>query len=164
MFLLVQAAQESKQNFCIFKKWYQNKTKWLQIAPGFSKDKTKLLVVPKKIWKRIGTKAFGPNFSSTDRKRFASVQNFVSKTNIFDLFWNKSSKTKAFDLERILVWHCYSGCTATVRMTKNFASGPTATVRMTKNFASGRTATVRITKNFASGRTATVRMKRMTCC
>ncbi len=61
----------------------------------------------KKIWKRTRTKAFGLNFSSTDRKRFVSIQNFVSKTNIFDLFWNKSSKMKAFDLERTLVWHCY---------------------------------------------------------
>ncbi len=71
--------------------------------PGFSKDKTKLFVVPKKFWKRTRTKAFGPKFSSTDRKHFVSIQNFVSKTNIFDLFWNKSCKTKAFDLERTLV-------------------------------------------------------------
>jgi hypothetical protein len=46
---------------------------------------------------------FEPKFSSIDRKRFVSIQNFVSKTNIFDLFWNKSRKTKAFDLERTLV-------------------------------------------------------------
>jgi hypothetical protein len=72
-------------------------------ASGFSKDKTKLFVVQKKIWKRTRTKAFGPNFSSTDRKRFVSIQNFFSKTNIFNLFWNKSSKTKAFDFERTLV-------------------------------------------------------------
>ena len=52
------------------------------------------------------TKAFGPKFSRTDWKRFVSIQNFVSKTIIFDLFWNKSSKTKASDLERTLVWHC----------------------------------------------------------
>jgi hypothetical protein len=45
----------------------------------------------------------GRKLSSTDRKRFVLIQNFVSKTNIFDLFWNKSSKTKAFDLERTLV-------------------------------------------------------------
>ncbi len=80
-----------------------NETKTFQIAPGFFKDKTKLLVVPKKIWKRTKTKAFGPKFSSTDRKRFVSIHNFVSKTNIFDLFWNKSNKTKAFVLERTLV-------------------------------------------------------------
>jgi hypothetical protein len=43
------------------------------------------------------------NSFSTDRKRFVSIKNFVSKTNTFDLFWNESSKTKAFDLERTLV-------------------------------------------------------------
>jgi hypothetical protein len=67
------------------------------------KDKTKLLFVLKNVWKRYKTKAFGPKFLSTDRKLFISIQNFVSKTNIFDLFWNESSKTKAFDLERTLV-------------------------------------------------------------
>jgi hypothetical protein len=72
-------------------------------VPGFSKDKIKLFVVPKKIWKRTRTKAFGPNFSSTDGKRFVSIQNFVSKTNIFDIFWNKSIKMKAFDLKRTLI-------------------------------------------------------------
>jgi hypothetical protein len=86
-----------------FQKFYQNKTKTFQIAPGFFKDKTNHLLVPKKNWKSTRTKAFGPNFSSTDRKRFVPSQNFVSKTNIFDLFWNKSSKTNAFDLERTLV-------------------------------------------------------------
>jgi hypothetical protein len=74
-----------------------------QIAPGLFKDNTKLLLVPKKIWKSTRTKAFGPNFSSNDRKRFVSIHNFVSKTNTFNLFWNKSGKTNAFDLERTLV-------------------------------------------------------------
>jgi hypothetical protein len=102
-FSLLQAAQESKQNVFIFKKLYQNDTKMLQIAPGFFKYKKKLFSCLKKIWKRTRTKAFGPQFSGTDRKRFVSIQNFVSKTNIFNLFWNKSTKTKAFDLERTLV-------------------------------------------------------------
>jgi predicted patatin/cPLA2 family phospholipase len=74
-----------------------------QTAPGFIEDKIKLLFVSKKFLKRTRTKAFVPKFSSNDKKRFVSIQNFVSKTNIFDLFWNKSSKTKAFDLERTLV-------------------------------------------------------------
>ena len=107
-FCLLQTAQESKQNVFIFKKLYQNETKMLQIAPGFFKYKKKLFSCLQKIWKRTRTKAFGPQFSGTDRKRFVSIQNFVSKTNIFDLFWNKSRKTKPFDLERTLVWHCYS--------------------------------------------------------
>ena len=74
-----------------------------QIAPEFFKDKEKLLAVPKKILKRTRTKAFGLRLSSTNRKRFVLIQNFVLKMNIFDLFWNKSRKTKAFDLERTLV-------------------------------------------------------------
>jgi hypothetical protein len=76
----------------------------LQIAPGLFKNKTKLLFVSKIFfWKRNKSKAFGPKFFSNDRKLFVSIQNFVSKTNIFDFFWNESSKTKAFDLERTLV-------------------------------------------------------------
>ncbi len=55
-FCLLQPAQESKQNFCIFKKWYQNKTKTLQIVPEFSKDKIKLFVVPKKFGNRTEQK------------------------------------------------------------------------------------------------------------
>ncbi len=33
--------------------------------------------------------------------------NLVSKTNIFDFFWDVSRKTKANDLEKTLVWHYY---------------------------------------------------------
>jgi hypothetical protein len=36
------------------------------IVPGFLKDKTKLLFVSKKFWKRTRTKAFGPKLSGTD--------------------------------------------------------------------------------------------------
>ena len=107
-FCLLQTAQESKQNVCILKKWKQNETKTFQIAPGFFKDKTKLLIVSRNFWKLTRTKAFEPKFSSTDRKCFVPIQIFVSKTNLFDLFWNKSRKTKAFDLERTLIWHCYT--------------------------------------------------------
>jgi hypothetical protein len=57
--LFVPSYSGTKQNFFIFKKWYQNKTKTFQIAPGFLKDRTKLLVVYKKFWKRTRTKAFG---------------------------------------------------------------------------------------------------------
>jgi hypothetical protein len=38
-----------------------------------------------------------------ERERFESIMNFVSKTNIFDFFWNVSRKTKANDLEITLV-------------------------------------------------------------
>ncbi len=75
----------------------------LQIAPGFSKDKTKRLDNLKKFWKRNKRKAFGQKILRTDRKHFVSIQNFDSKTFTFDLFWNKSSKTEASDLERLLI-------------------------------------------------------------
>ncbi len=80
----------------------------LQIAPGFSKDKTKRLDNLKNFWKRNKTKAFGPKILRTDRKHFVSIQNFDLKTFTFDLLWNESSKTEASDLERSLIWHCYT--------------------------------------------------------
>jgi hypothetical protein len=87
---------------CNLKKLYQNETKTFEIVPGLFKDKRKLLVIPKKFGN--GPKqAFGPKVSISHRKRFVLVHNFVKKTNVFDLFWNKSCKTKAFDLERTLV-------------------------------------------------------------
>jgi hypothetical protein len=101
-FSLLQAAQESKQNVFILKNVIKSKTKTLQIAAEFFKYK-KTFSCLKKIWETNQNKSFGPKFFSTDRKRFVSFQNFVSKTNIFDLFWNTSAKTKAFHLERKLV-------------------------------------------------------------
>ncbi len=61
-FCLLQASQESKQNFCIFKKWYQNETKTLQVAPGFSKDKTKLFCCSNKILETDQNKSFWTKF------------------------------------------------------------------------------------------------------
>jgi hypothetical protein len=65
MFLFVPSYSGTKQNFYIFNKWYQNKTKTFQIAPGFLKDRTKLVVVYTKFWKQTRTKAFGQKNSST---------------------------------------------------------------------------------------------------
>jgi hypothetical protein len=92
-----------KTEILYFKKLYQNETKTLQIAPGFSKDKTKRIDNLKNFWKQNKTKAFGQKFFRTDRKRFVSIQNFDLKTFTFDLFWNESSKTEACDLERSLI-------------------------------------------------------------
>jgi hypothetical protein len=61
-------------------------------VPGFFKDKTKLLLVPKKFWKSTRTKAFGPNFSSTDRKGFVSIQNLFQKRIYSIFFGTKASK------------------------------------------------------------------------
>jgi hypothetical protein len=75
----------------------------LQIAPGFSKDKTKRLDNLKNFWKRNKTKAFGPKILRTDGKHFVLIQNFDLNTFTFNLFWNESSKTEASDLERSLI-------------------------------------------------------------
>jgi hypothetical protein len=63
--LFVPSYSGTKQNFFILKKWYQNKTKMFQIVPGLLKDRTKLLVVFKKFWKRTRTKALGQKIFST---------------------------------------------------------------------------------------------------
>ena len=107
VFVCFKLLRNQNRTFVFSKKWHQNETKTLQIAPGFSKDKTKRLDNLKYFWKRNKTKAFGPKILRTDRKRFVSIQNFDLKTFTFDLFWNESSKTEASDLERSLIWHCY---------------------------------------------------------
>jgi hypothetical protein len=63
-FCLLQATQEQNKTF-LLKKWYQNETKTLQNATGFLKDRTKLLVVLQKFWKRTRTKAFEQNIYNT---------------------------------------------------------------------------------------------------
>ncbi len=106
VFLRSKLVRNQNRTFLFLKNDIKTKPKRCKLRQGFLNTK-KTFNCFKKIWKRTRTKAFGPKFSSTDRKRFVLFQNFVSKTNIFDLFWNKSTKTKAFDLERTLVWHCY---------------------------------------------------------
>jgi hypothetical protein len=86
------------RNVFVCFKLLRNQNKTLQIAPGFSKDKTKRLDNLKKFWKWNKTKAFGQKILRTDRKRFVSIQNFDLKTFTFDLFWNESSKTEASDI------------------------------------------------------------------
>ncbi len=108
VFVCFKLLRNHKISVLYFKKWYQNETKTLQIAPGFSKDKTKRIDYLKKFWKQNKTKAFGQKNFWTDRKGFVSIQNFDLKTFTFDLFGNESSKTEASDLERSLIWHCYS--------------------------------------------------------
>jgi hypothetical protein len=81
--------------FVFLKNDIKTKPKRFKLHQGFLKTKKKLFAVLKKLeWNK--TKAFGPKILSTDRKRFVSIQNFVSKTNIFDtgIFRNESSKQK----------------------------------------------------------------------
>jgi hypothetical protein len=66
----------------------------LQIAPGFSKDKTKRLDNLKKFWKWNKTKAFGQTILRTDRKRFVSIQNFDLKSLHSIFFGTKAAKWK----------------------------------------------------------------------
>ncbi len=75
----------------------------MQIVPGFFKYKKKHLVVSKKFGNGPEQKLLDQIFLVLIENVLFSFQNFVSKTNIFDLFWNKSNKTKAFDLKRTLV-------------------------------------------------------------
>jgi hypothetical protein len=64
-----------KQNVSIFSKNFGTKPKLFDVFQlFFSKSKT-LLYNPK-------------NFRS-ERERFGSIMNFVSKTNIFDFFWGR---------------------------------------------------------------------------
>jgi hypothetical protein len=54
-------------------------------------------------WKQNKTKVFVPKILSSERKRLGSILGVVSKTNISDLVWNESRKTKAFDYAKLLV-------------------------------------------------------------
>jgi hypothetical protein len=45
-------------------------------------------------------KGFGPKFLSTDRKCFVSIENFVSKTNIFNFIGTKAGKRKLSTLKK----------------------------------------------------------------
>ena len=47
--------------------------------------------------------AFGPKILRSERERFISIINFVSKKDTFNFFGNVSRKTKANDLEKTLV-------------------------------------------------------------
>ena len=71
----------------------------LQIAPGFSKDKTKRLDNLKIFWKWNKTKAFGQKILRTDRKRFVSIQNFDLKTLHSIFFGTKAAKRKLLILK-----------------------------------------------------------------
>ncbi len=102
VFVCFKLLRNQNRTFVFSKNNIKTKPKRYKLCQSFLKTKQNFLLFQKNL-ETDQNKSFGPNFSSTDRKRFVSIQNFVSKTNIFDLFWNKSSKTKAFDLERTLV-------------------------------------------------------------
>ncbi len=78
-----------KQNVSIFSTNFGTKPKLFDVFQLFFSKRKTLLYNPK-------------NFRS-ERERFGSIANFVSKTNIFDFFGDVSGKTKANDLEKTLV-------------------------------------------------------------
>jgi hypothetical protein len=99
------------EGFCIIQKLCNEKNVFLHFFYGqqnvsislnqkiygsqISQDKTEFFVNSTKILKQ---KIWA------ERKRCCSIISFVSKTNILYIFWDDSRKTKAFNLEKILVW------------------------------------------------------------
>jgi hypothetical protein len=81
----------------------RNRTKTFGFSSRISKNKTELFVVSRKIWKLNKPIAFGPKILKSERERFVLIMNFVSKTNIFYFFGDVCRKTKANDLEKMLV-------------------------------------------------------------
>ncbi len=76
--------QNLKWNVSIFSKHLGTKPKLFDVFQlFFSKSKTLL---------------YNPRKFRSERERFGSIMNFVSKTNIFDFFGDVSRKTKANDL------------------------------------------------------------------
>jgi hypothetical protein len=64
-----------KQNVSIFSKNFGTKPKLLDVFQlFFSKSKTLL---------------YNSKYFRSERERFGSIMNFVSKTNIFDIFWGR---------------------------------------------------------------------------
>jgi hypothetical protein len=90
------------KRYYLFQK-VKNRTKTFGFSSQISRNKTELFVVSRKIWKLNKPIAFGPKILKSERERFVSIMNFVSKTNIFDFFGNVCRKTKANDLEKTLV-------------------------------------------------------------
>ncbi len=92
--------QNLKWNVSVYSKNFGTNPKLFDVFQlFFGKSKT-LPYNPKKIWKLKKLIAFGPKILKSERKRFGSIMNFVSKTNIFDFFGDVSGKTKAKDLEK----------------------------------------------------------------
>ena len=60
--------------------------------------KPKLFDVFQLFFSKTKTLPCNPKFFRSERERFVSIMNFVSKTNIFDFFRDVSRKTKANDL------------------------------------------------------------------
>jgi hypothetical protein len=83
-----------KQNVSIFSKNFGTKPKLFDVFQlFFSKSKT-LLYNPKKF--------------RSERERFGSIMNFVSKTNIFDFFWGRYWENESVGLTLLPYTHIFS--------------------------------------------------------
>jgi hypothetical protein len=87
------------QNVSIYSKNLETKPKRFDLVYKFLKTKQNFLKSQKKIWNLNKSIAFGPKILRSERERFGSIMNFVSKTDILDSFGNVCRKTKANDLE-----------------------------------------------------------------
>ncbi len=78
-----------KKNVSIFSKNFGTKPKLFDVFQLFFNKSKTLLYNPKKF--------------RSERERFGSIMNFISKTNLFDFFGDVSEKTKANDNKKTLV-------------------------------------------------------------
>ncbi len=88
--------RKHKRSYLIQKLNGQNEIYWF--CSETFQDKKELFVSSTKIWKQNISFTFGPKILRSERKRFDSTKNFVSKTNMFVVFLDESMKAKAFDL------------------------------------------------------------------
>ncbi len=93
----------NRQNVSIYSKNLETKPKRFDLVHKFLKQKQNVLKSQKKILKLKKLNAFGSKSLESERERFGSIINFVSKTNMFDFLGDVSRKTKANDLEITLV-------------------------------------------------------------
>jgi hypothetical protein len=95
VFVCFKLLRNQNRTFVFSKNDIKTKPKLYKLRQGFPKIKHNFLLFQKKL-ETDQNKSFWTNFSSTDRKRFVSIQYFVSKTNIFDLFLEQKQQNESF--------------------------------------------------------------------
>jgi hypothetical protein len=102
VFVCFKLLRNQNSTFVFSKNYIKTKPKCYKLRQGFLKTKQNFLLLQKKFGNR-------PEQKLLDQIFLVLIENvcidpeFCFKTNIFNLFLNKSSKKKAFDLERTLV-------------------------------------------------------------
>ncbi len=74
------------------------KSKTFLFFPKILEQNQNFLMCSNFFFSKTKTLPCNPKFFRSEREQFASIMNFVSKTNIFDFFRDVSRKTKANDL------------------------------------------------------------------